>query len=466
MKRDSIRLRMMLLFCAVVGVLVAGSHLGYYALLRREIQSQMDRELQGAAGPVLRDLISEPNSQDINEFNLVDEYFALIDSTGRVLQQSRNLRDQVIAIDAVPRASAETVCRTIASGSELAKMRVCTIPFTRGSEVLHLLVAMPTRESDHALASLTRVTLVLLPIGLLLTGVISTWYVGKSLRPITDLTTHAARLTKRVSDPLRKDELLLLPVKNPHDELGKLACTVNELLASLDSALGQLRQFVSDASHELRTPLSVLQGETELLLSQPKLPIDVSKPLTVIHGELRKLSRIVESLFTLAMADAGQLRFSAEALYLNEVLEETCVLADPLAKAKQIRIERKLDAEIPYFGDEASLRELFFIFLDNAIKYSAPATQVCVHMQSQKDVVEVIFQDHGVGIPPQHLPRIFERFYRVTQNGDGETRSGGLGLAIAQALVSSHNGTIECKSTFGEGSTFKVSLPSPSNSSS
>jgi hypothetical protein len=75
---------MILLFCAVVGVLVAGSHLGYYALLRREIQSQMDRELQGAAAPVLRDLISEPNSQDINEFNLVDEYFALIDSAGRV----------------------------------------------------------------------------------------------------------------------------------------------------------------------------------------------------------------------------------------------------------------------------------------------------------------------------------------------------------------------------------------------
>src|SRR6202158_4693262 len=90
---NSIRLRMMLLFCGVVGVLLAGSHLGYYALLRREIRSQLDRQLQGAAAPVLRDLISEPNSQDINEFNLVDEYFELIDDSGHVLQLSLILED-------------------------------------------------------------------------------------------------------------------------------------------------------------------------------------------------------------------------------------------------------------------------------------------------------------------------------------------------------------------------------------
>src|SRR5258708_38371180 len=127
MKRDSIRLRMMLLFCAVVGVLVAGSHLGYYALLRREIQSQMDRELQGAAAPVLRDLISEPNSQDINEFNLVDEYFELVDASGRVLQRSRNLHDWAIGLEVVPRSSTETACRTIAQGHD-TMMRVCSIP--------------------------------------------------------------------------------------------------------------------------------------------------------------------------------------------------------------------------------------------------------------------------------------------------------------------------------------------------
>jgi signal transduction histidine kinase len=448
----------MFLFCAIVGVLLAGSHLGYYALLRSEVRSQLDRQLQGAAAPVLRDLISEPNSQNINEFNLVDEYFELVDASGRVLQRSRNLHDWAIGLEAVPRSSTETACRTIAQGHD-TMMRVCSIPFRRGDETLFLIAAMPTEEAERALANFKRVTLVLLPLSLMLTAIISAWYVGRSLRPIADLTAHAARMTKRVSDPTREGDLLLLPIKNPHDELGRLAGTFNELLVHVDSALGQLRQFVSDASHELRTPLAVLQGETELLLSEPEFPEKYGKTLSVIHDELRKLSRIVESLFTLAMADAGQLRLAAEALYLNEVLEETCALADPLAKSKHMTIERQLSEEISYSGDEASLRELFLIFLENAVKYSPPHTSICVHIHNQNGVIQVRIQDHGIGIPPQHLPRIFERFYRVVQNGGGEARSGGLGLAIAQAIVSSQSGSIECESTPGVGSTFTICLP-------
>ena len=459
---NSIRLRMMVLFCGVVGVLLAGSHLGYYALLRSEIRSQLDRQLQGAAAPVLRDLVSEPNSQDINEFNLVDEYFELIDASGHVLQRSRNLQNWAIGLEAVRRPSSETACSTIAGGPD-SMMRVCSIPFKRGAETLFLIAAMPTKEAERALGNFTRVTLVLLPLGLLLTAVISAWYVGRSLRPIGDLTALAARMTKRVSDPKRRDDLLLLPVKNPNDELGRLAATFNELLVHVDSALGQLRQFVTDASHELRTPLSVLQGETELLLSERELPAKYGKTVSVILDELKKLSRIVESLFTLAMADAGQLRLGAEALYLNEVLEETCALADQLARSKHITIERKLTEEIPYFGDEGSLRELFLIFLDNAVKYSPSESRICVNIHENNGRLHIRFQDQGIGIPPEHVPRIFERFYRVVQNADGEARSGGLGLAIAQAIVSSQSGSIECESVLGVGSTFTVCLPnSPS----
>src|SRR5260370_19503724 len=121
---------MMVLFCGVGGILLAGSHLGYYALLRSEVRSQLDRQLQGAAAPVLRDLISEPNSQDINEFNLVDEYFELVDASGRVLQRSRNLHNWAIGLEVVPRSSTETACRTIAQGHD-TMMRGCSIPYRR-----------------------------------------------------------------------------------------------------------------------------------------------------------------------------------------------------------------------------------------------------------------------------------------------------------------------------------------------
>jgi signal transduction histidine kinase len=200
----------------------------------------------------------------------------------------------------------------------------------------------------------------------------------------------------------------------------------------------------------------VLQGETELLLTQPRSIAEYEKATRVIESELKKLSRMVDALFTLSMADAGQLRIASEPLYLEEVLEESCGFAAPLAKSKQIRIERDLQHDVLYNGDPTFLRQLFLIFIDNAIKYSPSGTQVRVTL-AKKDDVCVSFQDQGIGIAKQDLPRIFERFYRVAPSS--ETQSGGLGLAIARAIVQAHRGTIECDSQLGLGSVFTVRLP-------
>ena len=123
--------------------------------------------------------------------------------------------------------------------------------------------------------------------------------------------------------------------------------------------------------HELRTPLAVLHGETELMLSKPRTAEEYRETLCVFDDEFKKLTRIVEGLFTLSMADAGQLHLVYDPLYINETLEEACALVDFRARAKNIRIVRDLNQEIPYFGDEAFLHQLFLIFLDNAIKYSS-----------------------------------------------------------------------------------------------
>ncbi len=306
----------------------------------------------------------------------------------------------------------------------------------------------------------------LLPLSLLLTAAISAWYVGRSLQPVGELTRQAAAMTERIrgapADAIDLQESLKLPLpasKNPHDELGRLAATFNQLFARVDAALRQLRQFVSDASHELRTPLSILQGETELLLSEPRAVEEYQKALRVIDDELKKLSRIVEGLFTLALADAGQLRLTTEPVYLNEVLDETCALVAPRAQAKSIAIERELKQEVPYVGDEAFLRQLFLIFLENAIKYSPMNTRVRVNLERSDGNIRVKFQDQGVGISIEHLPHVFERFYRAAKPEAGEAQSGGLGLAIAQAIARAHGGSIECESTPGAGSTFTVSLP-------
>ena len=249
--------------------------------------------------------------------------------------------------------------------------------------------------------------------------------------------------------------------RHSEDELQLLAMTFNRLFDRLDLVVGQLRQFVSDASHELRTPLSVLRGETELLLARPRSTAEYESAARVIDAELKKLSRIVDGLFTLSMADAGQLRLATEPLYLEEVLEESCGLAAPLANHKQIRIERELQHDVLFRGDAAFLRQLFLIFIDNAIKYSPSGTRLRITLTAGADV-RIQFHDQGVGIAKEHVPRIFERFFRVVQTGTVETQSGGLGLSIAQAIVQAHHGTILCESEPGIGSVFTIRLPLPS----
>jgi signal transduction histidine kinase len=289
------------------------------------------------------------------------------------------------------------------------------------------------------------------------TAGISALYVGRSLAPIKELTRHAALMAKRVTN--RQGFWTPLPVAAPHDELGRLAQTFNHLLKSVDSAVLQLRQFVTDASHELRTPLAVLHGETELLLSKPRSAEEYRQTLCVFDEEFKKLTRIVEGLFTLSMADAGQLHLVREPLYINEVLEEACALAASRARAKNISIVRALNQELACTGDEAFLHELFLIFLDNAIKYSPDGTCIRVMLEIRGGTIQLRFQDQGIGISPEHMPLIFDRFYRAAPLNSGDAQSGGLGLAIAQAIAIAQGGTIECESTVGVGSTFTVNLP-------
>jgi signal transduction histidine kinase len=145
------------------------------------------------------------------------------------------------------------------------------------------------------------------------------------------------------------------------------------------------------------------------------------------------------------------------------VLEEACALVSSRARKRNIAIMRELDREVPYNGDEAFLHQLFLIFLDNAIKYSPDGTEVCVTLEQRDGTIRVCFEDHGIGISAKHLAFIFERFYRAAPPASGDLHSGGLGLAIAQAIARAQGGTIECRSTLGIGSSFIAVLPSVSD---
>jgi two-component system OmpR family sensor kinase len=455
MKVKTLRLRMMLLFCSVVGVLLAGSYLAFWGVLARAVHFQLNRQLLETARPIISDIMAEPNAQDIKRLDLPGEFFELLDPSGRILQQSKNLTAP-INLQGMNLASTEPTFG-IATVDHGETVRLALIPFQQTGQPRIFAVAIPTFGTNRVLDNFGGVALLVLPLSLLLTAGISALYVGKSLAPINDLTKHAALMAKRVTN--RQGFWAPLPVASPHDELGRLARTFNHLLQSVDSAVLQLRQFVTDASHELRTPLAVLHGETELVLSKPRSAEEYRQTLCMFDDEFKKLTRIVDGLFTLSMADAGQLHLIREPLYINEVLEEACALVVSRARSKSISILRDLNQEIACTGDEAFLHQLFLIFLDNAIKYSQEGTRIVVTLERNGSVIRARFRDQGIGIASEHLPFIFDRFYRAAHSNCGEAQSGGLGLAIAQAIAIAHGGTIDCESTMGAGSTFTVNLP-------
>ncbi len=423
MKVRTLRLRMMLLFCTVVGVLLAGSYLAFWGLLAHAVHTQLNRQLLETARPIISDMVSEPDAKDVDRLDLPGEFFELLDQNGHVLQQSKNLAAPMKLNGLNLSDSRPTF--GIAALENGETVRVALIPFRQGNQALIFAVAIPTFGTNRVLDSFGGVALLLFPLSLVLTAGISALYVGRSLAPIKELTRHAALMAKRVTN--RQGFWTPLPVCSPHDELGRLAQTFNHLLKSVDSAVLQLRQFVTDASHELRTPLAVLHGETELLLSKPRSTEEYRQTLCVFDDEFKKLTRIVEGLFTLSMADAGQLHLVREPLYINEVLEEACGLATSRARTKNISIVRDLNQELSCTGGDGA--------------------------------IQARFQDEGVGISPEHLPFIFDRFYRAAPPTSGEAQSGGLGLAIAQAIAIAEGGIIECESTVGVGSTFTVTLP-------
>jgi two-component system, OmpR family, sensor kinase len=457
MKAPSLRFRMMILFCLVVGVFLLGTCAVIYSIFASELRLQLDRRLSEAGVPMVEDLAANPPDEDVFRLDLPDEYLELLDASGQPLNMSKNWREHPISVGALIFPEGKPVFRTVQGAGGPLRMEL--IPFMLVNRPVVLAIAGPTRDVDIVLKNFRKVLIVLIPLSLLLMGAISAWYVGRSLSPIAELTRHAAQLAQSLSDPRHAEMKAPRLSMASQDELGRLAATFNDLFARVNAVLQQLRQFVSDASHELRTPLAVLQGETELLLSERREPEEYQKTLAVIHGELRHLSRIVEGLFTLSMADAGQLRTANDPLYINEVLEEACEIAIPVGRAKAIRIEQNLEADVATTGDESFLRDLFLVFLENAVKYSPPNTRIKVSLNRTKDSVIVRFEDQGFGIAAEHLPHVFERFYRAAGQDGAEGRSGGLGLAIAQAIVNAHRGSIDLQTELGRGSIFTVTLP-------
>jgi HAMP domain-containing protein len=296
---------MMFLFCLVVAVLLSGMSLVIYSVFAREVRAQLDRRLLEVANPMVAEMIDNPREQqDISRVDIPKDFVELLDQSGRVLIQSKNLQGRSLGLGPMPPPNSQPVYRTLSDNGK-GRLRAAIVSFRIADKSVALVIAESIGDTEFVLGNFRRILIVLLAVSLSVMALTSAWYVRRSLRPIIELTRHAAELTRRISESSQQQLDATLAVRNPRDELGRLSTTFNKLFVTVTSALNQLRQFVSDASHELRTPLSVLQGETELLLSETRSPEEYQRALRVIDAELKTLSRIVAGLFTLSRPMLG-----------------------------------------------------------------------------------------------------------------------------------------------------------------
>jgi len=310
------------------------------------------------------------------------------------------------------------------------------------------------------------------------------WLTRRALAPVSTLT-------KAVESIHEKNLGEKIPRSGNGDELDRLTEVFNAMTARLEDAFNRIREFTLHASHELKTPLTILCGETETQLRDESLTPAQHEHTASQLDELRRLARIVDGLTLLAKADAGQIALALEPVRFDELVRDNFADAQILAEPQGIKVEMETCEEVSVRGDRHRLRQLLLNLADNAVKHNQPHGRVTMNLRRGDGFAEFAIANTGAGIPPEILPRVFDRFFRgdpahhsigapvsrpagsenaahpradqeiVVPPGAGEmpVDGCGLGLSIAQWIVSAHGGTIQIASAPAKQTIVTVRLP-------
>lgn len=469
---DSVRTRLTLWSAAVLTLALVSFSVMTYYVAARTFYARQDESLRSTAETVasayIQELREENSAAKANEVVLGQIIYPnrsveIIDALGHVVASSRNLSGHALPV--TPETLLEAKARGVSYQSQPGfagadnddgGLRVAVVPLaagTGGGEGGYAAVAESLGVIDADLQQLRHDCYAGIPVLLLLASLGGYFLARKSLAPIALMNWQTRRVTAQ-------NLASRLDVPNPRDELGRLALTINELLARLDVAFAEQQRFIADASHELRTPVAILRGEAEVALERERLPEEYRDSLGIIAEESERLSHIVDALFTLTStprrAASSPMR---ERLYLNELVAGCVRAAQSLAVRKNISLKIGALPETLLIGDEELLKQMLLNLLDNAVKYTPAGGEVSVRLEKSAGAAHIEIRDNGIGIPAAEQAHIFDRFYRVDKTRSRAAGGAGLGLAIVRWVVEAHGGAIGVASTMGRGSVFSVTMP-------
>ncbi|MFM9281590.1 sensor histidine kinase [Paenibacillus jiagnxiensis] len=279
----------------------------------------------------------------------------------------------------------------------------------------------------------------------------------------------AYQLSRWLASPLRKllpaierlgkGEFGVQATINTNDEYGKIANAFNEMSGKLEQAEQARRNLNADVAHELRTPLTIIGGKLDALQQQGDwVPPETLLPL---QDELIRLNQLVEDLRTLSLAEAGELKLKKIPVEMAELVQSLFLAMEPVAEEKEISLKLETrTSRTTIHVDPNRIKQVLVNLLTNAIRYTPKQGTISFQLLNEDDsFLTMIVQDNGVGVSPEHLPHLFDRFYRTDEARTRDGGGTGLGLSIAKQFILAHNGTIEVESQLNEGTRFVIRLP-------
>jgi heavy metal sensor kinase len=461
-----IRVRLTLWYVLLLAMVLIAFSVALYLALRLSLYEDLDDVLCSSAtlvtntlqvnaqgrlttGPGQPLLWSDPQEGE--------HFWRVLDASGQVIEQigAYEMELPSIAPDVLARAlTGQEVFQTVRMGD--APIRVYTAPVNQGAAGVVGVVQLGLSLNDvsETLATLRWILTLILPVTLVIASVGGLFLASRTLRPVDRITRTARSIS--ASDLSQRLNLNL-----PDDELGRLACTFDAMIARLDEAFRRQRRFTADASHELRTPLTIIKGDLSLALARPRNADYYHGVLTEVDEEVDQMNRLVDRLLALARADAEGIVIHRRTVDLSVLLADLIEQTHPLVEDKGLTLTAQIAPDLTANVDPDAVTQVVLNLLDNAIKYTASGrVRLSVRCSSAPGgEIQVAVSDSGPGIPTEHLPHLFERFYRVDQARGRELGGAGLGLAIARELARAHGGDVIVHSVPGEGSTFTVHLP-------
>jgi heavy metal sensor kinase len=331
-------------------------------------------------------------------------------------------------------------------------VRILAYPITARGVRYSVQTGIALNKSMVLVANFRNCLLMLAPIVILLAAVGGHIMSRKALRPVAELASEARRINDRNLD-------IRLPVAHATDEISDLSRTLNQMLERIDKAFASVRTFTGNASHELRTPISLLRTEIEVALYRPRDSQEYREILGRLHAETVRMTTLVENLLSLARADGGAEAISLLPIRVNALFRQMNEAWRPAMNKAMLDFRVETPGENLFvLGDKQGVFRLLSVLLENASKYTPPGGAVRLSTVIEHERIAFCVEDTGIGIGPEHMARIFDRFYRALTESDSAPAGSGLGLSLAKWIAERHGTQLIVQSTVGKGSRFSFSL--------